>query len=306
MRLRISRIILALILVSVVALALLLWAPVRQWTNLRALEHAVPSSTVWFSGSARSFARSGHMNERLEKRLIGVMGQRMYLSLFEGPVEAISIMRGNVFDSKTGDIVARFPQLRAFSISLDDVAAGSEADWTRLCQGLRSCPRLEAVNFSVSETLTDAAIVPLADHPRLEDFSVLSLRLTPAFLASLPSLKRLVFSDVAKGTSHEFTEAQWMKLCADLRAMPRLEELLLSGHAITDAALVPLTGHPSLRKGDFTASRLSAGCLATFASMPSLKELGFYGGWSGAESAPDDVRKTLSAALPKVKLTFSP
>ena len=303
---RVSRIILALILVSVAALVLVLWGPMRQWMNLRALRKVMPGAAVSCSGPETTRIYSGLWKGRWEEWLVDKMGHETYALFVGGPVEVVSISKAYVLHGEVGDVLTRFPKLRGFNIVMDRSAVPSEDEWTRLCHGLRSCRRLQALNIVNGEGLTDAAFAPLAGHPTLDNVTVIYHRLTPAFLATVPHLKRLVFAIGSQAKGRELTGAQWTEFCGNLRAMPHLEDVLLAGNAITDAAVAPLAGHPSLRRFQVTSEHLSDRCVPTFATMPSLTSLALNRGWNGTPSAPADVRNTITAALPKVKVTFSP
>jgi hypothetical protein len=103
-------------------------------------------------------------------------------------------------------------------------------------------------------------------------------------------------------------ESSWRSLCEALRTLPRLETLGIGSEQLTDDALAPLAGHPTLRK--ITMERvpisITPDSARTFARMPSLKEL-FLGEpsrsteeiWTEAEMA------RFRAALPEVKVTFA-
>lgn len=77
------------------------------------------------------------------------------------------------------------------------------------------------------------------------------------------------------GTPPTPPESSWRSLCEALRTLPRLEELGIGSEELTDAALAPLGGHPTLRK--ITLERvpmsITPESARIFASMPNLKEL---------------------------------
>ena len=64
-------------------------------------------------------------------------------------------------------------------------------------------------------------------------------------LARFPELQR-VSVDGSVGENYP-TEANWTLLCTRLRSMTQLKEVELGGTWVTDAAIAPLAGHPSLR-----------------------------------------------------------
>ncbi|RBP44645.1 hypothetical protein DES53_104467 [Roseimicrobium gellanilyticum] len=70
-------------------------------------------------------------------------------------------------------------------------------------------------------------------------------------------------------------ESSWRSLCEALRTLPRLHTLGIGSEELTDAALAPLAGHPTLRT--ITMERvpmsITPESARTFASIPHLKEL---------------------------------
>ena len=305
MRSRISRIILALIAVSIIALGLLAWTPIRRVMNMRALEQAAPAAFVEFS----TVGESRHDYTEFEERIIDKIGMRTYRLWFGGAIESIAINGATSLNGDVGGVLVRFPKLVSFSINMGDHATANEVDWTRLCQGLRSCPRLADLTIYDCEMLTDDALAQLADHPALEVLSVKNHGLTPAFvatLATMPALTSLFLSDNGSDKSRAFTEAQWKELCVALRELPDLEGIVLLGSFITDDAITPLAGHPSIHRLQFSSLHLSTRSVSTFASMPSLTLLNFYEGWNEKKTASYEVRRIIPGLLPSVNVRFSP
>jgi hypothetical protein len=98
------------------------------------------------------------------------------------------------------------------------------------------------------------------------------------------------------------SESQAATLCADLRRLPNLQTLYLSGLRFTDASLAPLAGHDRIYSIDLSGTRITGNSLPTFASLPRLRWLTISPPEAGGFSMQD--RDALQAALPKVRLTL--
>lgn len=123
-----------------------------------------------------------------------------------------------------------------------------------------------------------------------------------AALARFPRLRR--FSIIENEDSGP-TEADWTLLCARLRTLPNLEEIELGGSWITDAAITPLSGHPTLRSITISEGRLTSECAKTFTAIPLLAALHFEGQrYTGDTWLSPEAEKTLRASLPTVTVTL--
>lgn len=113
-----------------------------------------------------------------------------FLSLFRGPIREIHIYECEAFCGDLGAALARFPNLRCVTVFDDSI---TESEWTFFCKRLRALPRLEEIGLGGS-WVTDAAIAPLATHPRLYTVSIDHGRLTTGgakTFASIPHLTKL-------------------------------------------------------------------------------------------------------------------
>lgn len=117
-----------------------------------------------------------------------------------------------------------------------------------------------------------------------------------AVLQRFPSLRRFSLA----GNVDTPTEAEWMVLCGRIRLLPDLEELVIDGNQVSDAAIAPLAGHPGLRKVAITSAVLTPDGVKTLATLPRLSELSIekWGGYSPQE------KKAIMDALPRVKIEF--
>jgi hypothetical protein len=68
-------------------------------------------------------------------------------------------------------------------------------------------------------------------------------------------------------------EAEWKLLFTRLRSLPNLEELNLGGRGISDAAVTPLAGHPTLRAIRVRYSELTPESAKIFRTLPRLSTL---------------------------------
>lgn len=103
------------------------------------------------------------------------------------------------------------------------------------------------------------------------------------------------------------SESSWRSLCETLRMLPRLETLHLASEQLTDDALAPLAGHPTLRR--FSLERvgmsITPAAAHTFASMPNLKELALGQPSGGTEDVWTEAAiAEFQMALPGVAVTF--
>ena len=134
-----------------------------------------------------------------------------FRSLFRGPVVEIEIYSPEIFCGDLGSALTRFPSLRSFRVLQAGSDRPTEADWTRLCTGLRRLPHLEAIHLA-GDWLTDQAIAPLAGHPELHAVAIGEGRLTTECLktlATIPQLKSVVFEgEFYKSPAWRSPEAQ--------------------------------------------------------------------------------------------------
>lgn len=134
---------------------------------------------------------SGSKSPKASNR--GSVYHERFRSLFRGPMRDIHIFYPETFrGGALGTALCRFPKLRRVSVVETD-AGPTESDWTLLATHLRELPDLETIELC-GYTLTDAAIAPLAGHPKLRSIHFNGGRLTMECvktLASLPSLATL-------------------------------------------------------------------------------------------------------------------
>ena len=121
-------------------------------------------------------------------------------------------------------------------------------------------------------------------------------------LARFPDLRRVAVTNYGLNLP---TEAEWTKLCAHLRALPKLESIELGGEWITDAALAPLAGHPHLRSVTIPYGSHTEACVKTFATMPHLATLHYGHQFLDVEDTLTPEKKAaIIAALPGVTVEF--
>jgi hypothetical protein len=204
--------------VVLLALAVLLWRPVRQALAVAEVQRcAGPGARVSFHSRDFTGAKGtlpsrlpasvdSAFKEVLTKHLkispgkMAVYEQRFF-SLFSDSIESITL--GLPESDALGAALERFPQLR--SVRIAEGRPAIRGDWAKLCAGLRQCRRLEEVHLS-GPNLTDSAIAPLAGHPTLQSVD-LGGHLTPASIEtfrSMPALTELTFFSVG----HHLLEAE--------------------------------------------------------------------------------------------------
>jgi hypothetical protein len=122
-----------------------------------------------------------------------------------------------------------------------------------------------------------------------------------AALLRFPELKKLTVSET---DSHL---ADYKLLCLRIRELPELEEMELGGAHITSDALLPLAGHPKLRKLNISYSvLLTTDVLETLEELPALKilEVGKIHGPDEKEWESPALLARFREALPGVTVTL--
>jgi hypothetical protein len=76
-----------------------------------------------------------------------------------------------------------------------------------------------------------------------------------------------------EGKDDRVTSSDWNVICTAVRALPKLDWVVLQGPTIVDDSIAPLSGHPSIGIVKIDLGRITPSSIATFSSMPSLKEL---------------------------------
>jgi hypothetical protein len=160
---------LVLIVVGLALLAALMGRPVKVMWNLAALERA-GGAEIWVE-----FQMPGWMPKSWREKLAGPLNQRergMGWTLLAGATLALGgelpslAIESGAFRRQVPEIRKRFPDLRIIGFYGGNIAE-TEADATKLCADLRAYPSLEEI-YLVAEPITDAALAPLAGHPRLK------------------------------------------------------------------------------------------------------------------------------------------
>jgi hypothetical protein len=117
-----------------------------------------------------------------------------------------------------------------------------------------------------------------------------------AALMRFTRLRRLEISQLHETTPYEACVTQ---LCTTVQSMPKLEEFWLWSTGISDATIVPLRGHPSLRELELHDGNLTLQSIETFRALPALRTLDL-----GKTTFPSDQQKALADALPGVEVRF--
>ena len=133
--------------------------------------------------------KEGDVLERYLNR--NVIWHERLRALFRGPMRSIRIYEPDAFRGDLGGALARFPELERISV---DGSVGenypTEVDWTLLCTRLRSLTQLKEIELG-GTWVTDAAIAPLAGHPRLRTISINIGRLTVDSVRTFRAIPRL-------------------------------------------------------------------------------------------------------------------
>lgn len=303
-----------LALVVLLALAVLLWNPMKRALDTAALQKVLPCNELNIRYATEpKMPWLQHQGWRLIDFIYGhnpnggatpankIMTAR-YASMFGGRVWSIwvSDLRGVGRDVKSA--LARFPDTKYVHVTTIS-RAPSEADWAYLCAGLRELPELEILDLSV-HGLTAHAITPLAGHPALMSVSLDLVKFDTECLETLASMPRLTEVNVRDSmTTNELTEAEWGDRCAALREMERLEKITIAGRMLTDDAFARLAGHPSLRILHLWDCHLTSKSISTLASMPKLSELIIQQADHPHGFTPEE-RAPFVSALPAVNLEF--
>jgi hypothetical protein len=118
------------------------------------------------------------------------------------------IVQCNHLSSGCGATLASMPRLKFLSFRGPAYLFNNEpelvdAEWIKLCAGLRTLPHLEELELDESD-VTDASIAQLAGHPTLTTIRILDHQMTPSCkstFATLPRLKRLELGDIFRGST---------------------------------------------------------------------------------------------------------
>jgi hypothetical protein len=203
-------------LLLVAFFAPLIWFAVQRNSDIKAVENAIdrdwelvfdqtgappaalPSfvdsaAKKWFDWRyADSFGYDGY--EPVKTRNRADVYHERFRCLFRGPIEEIIIGYPEKFRGDAlGAALARFPRLRYFCVEELDEKGLTESDWTLLCRRLRDLPQLEEVELG-GPTLTNAALAPLAGHPKLRIVTIQDGRFThecARTFSAIPHLTKL-------------------------------------------------------------------------------------------------------------------
>jgi hypothetical protein len=238
-----------------------------------------------------------------------VLITQRYERMVGGPIIGITIdgvkeIRGDVTAALASHSNLRKFKGTSFSTSTKMVP---EADWARLCAGLRTLSELEVISLS-GEGITDGAISPLAGHPKIHSLYFGTNDLDNGCMATFATMPRLKSLWIVQPDWRErggFTEAQWTERFASLRTLTGLEELHIGGRLITDAALARLAGHPAIREVFIVKNQLTTGCIPTFSSMPRLSRLVILRPDHTPRFTSDEEVRFVTA-LPSVTVEFPP
>jgi hypothetical protein len=121
-------------------------------------------------------------------------------------------------------------------------------------------------------------------------------------LAWFPHLLRIKVID----SNHSMSELDWTRICHGLGRSDSVQEILLSGETLTDAAVAHLASQPTLQLVTVSQNVLTAECAATFASLPKLKTLviGAPKRHTGKNGFTFKEKDEIAAKLPSVELIF--
>jgi len=145
-----------------------------------------------FAGS-RSYEREWPVHTSVRH----IIYQERFRAFFRGPIREVHVFYCEAFTGDLGAALQRFPGLRRVTVSENEPDVPTEADWKLLCMRLRSLPQLEEVELG-GAWITDAAIAPLAGHPKLRSINISYGRLTSACaktFAGIPRLTKLQFEE---------------------------------------------------------------------------------------------------------------
>jgi hypothetical protein len=157
----------AIVIVGLALLVAGLWRPVKVMWHLAALERA-GGAEIWVEFEMPGWMPKSwqhHLHRKLNNRQRSegwalLAGANLALG---GELRSLRFNDG-IFHRHVPELRERFPDLRDVGFSADSI---TEADVTQLCTELRAYPSLEEISLSAA-LVTDAALAPLAGHPRLK------------------------------------------------------------------------------------------------------------------------------------------
>ena len=197
---------------------ILLWIVIRQMLDVAAVQDAVQRDweMAFTHIDGEQFARPQVLPKAIDDAVDHLLTKRypdprefqnhvsyrysVYLerfrAMFRGRIREIRIYDPEGFRGDLGAALQRFPGLRLVEVHDLHTSLPSEKEWELLCRRLRELPDLETLHLQ-GRWITDAAIAPLAAHPRLRSLAITwgtGTGLTPACLktfAAIPNLKEL-------------------------------------------------------------------------------------------------------------------
>jgi hypothetical protein len=192
-----SRILLALLFVTVLAAALMGWRVFLQ-------KRAVARVKAAIDGRVTVGAIRGHAIPESVDKLIGTvrgLGKWYPTDTASGVwryLVGVDLLHIEV-KSIRGDIagaIAQFPELRHLIILGDDRTVTTE-DWQRLCAATQTLRKLQVLQLE-GRSLQDDGIAPLAGHPSVFSMYLKNGRISPKSIptfTSLPALRYLCFEE---------------------------------------------------------------------------------------------------------------
>ena len=119
-----------------------------------------------------------------------------------------------------------------------------------------------------------------------------------SILSRFTQLRKFYTLESTGGAPNEDDLAQLSKM---LKSAPKLRVIEFKGQYISDVAIAPLAGHPSLETVCVQSIGLTPACIGTFTSMPHLSRLEIK---RNAKVFQPEGIKDVQAALPKVTVEF--
>jgi hypothetical protein len=119
-----------------------------------------------------------------------IIYQERFRALFRGPIRELHVYYCEAFTGDLGAALSRFPNLRSVTVFENEPDVPTEADMALLCKRLRTFPHLEELELGGS-WVTDAAIAPLAGHPKLKSVTISYGRLTAGCVKTFSSIPHL-------------------------------------------------------------------------------------------------------------------
>jgi hypothetical protein len=295
------------LLVLLAALAAVLWGPLQRGQALAILEREVGagnSFAVWTEERGLRAKAFDWLDDQIPKNTRDQDRRNRIMEIMKGTADhaAIHIQMGRIGDPINSAALARFPSLRViyFQEAGIGISLMTEEEWTHQVAGIRNLPQLEELRIE-GANLGDSALSPLAGHPALTTLVFGSSRLTVQgfkALASLPRLRELsIYSPASRSASSDLTEEQWALVCRESKALPHLRSLTLRGRTLTDAAIAPLAGHPTLETLSVLKHSLTPACASTLKDMPHLKVVNLG---PDSDDFPQETMDAIRASAPGV------